>query len=322
MLPLFLLAFLHTEMQWRECEQDQDRVCSYPSYLGYETWQGLDLHWLAFIPGAIADAMPDSITPFPDRGRRGPALRYLIAFGSVAALWWVVGIWWERLHSGRLLPKQKEIAPRATAADRTIHTLVRPDDLQRHEGWIPWPLLTDAASVLPAMLLSMALVECGIFPGALRGRAAWLAISALLISLSAWAALADTERNQDELFLMSPPCSPTVCDAMMLQAPALLVALLVGLVTGSKAVTFIAVGSCWLTIVSIAQGRWPARTRVYLAIRPPLRAIYILVFGMTLIGWLIRGSQHGPTGSLGAVAGSGALVWVLRPEDPRAHAPA
>jgi hypothetical protein len=184
------------------------------------------------------------------------------------------------------------------------------------------PLLTDAACGLPAMLLSMALVECGIFPGALRGRAAWLVISALLISLSVSTAAADTEPDPDPPFLMSPRWSPTVSDAMMLQAPALLAALLVGFVTGSKAVTFIAVSASWLTLVSIGQGRWPARTRVYLAIRPLLRAIFILVFGMTLLGWLIGGSQHGPTGSLGAVAGSGALVWVLRPEDTRAHAPA
>jgi len=38
---------------------------------------------------------------------------------------------------------------------------------------------------------------------------------------------------------------------MMLQAPALLAALLVGFVTGSKAVTFIAVSASWLTLVSI-----------------------------------------------------------------------
>jgi len=114
LLPLFLLAFLRTEMQWRECEQDREPVCfSYPSYLQHETWQGLDLHWLAFIPGAIADALPDSITPFPDRSRRRLALRYLIAFGSVAALWWVVGIWWERLHSGhRLKPEQRRLRRR------------------------------------------------------------------------------------------------------------------------------------------------------------------------------------------------------------------
>jgi len=337
MVPLFLLTFIRADVRWRECQNGAQSICfPYPMYLDYESQQGLDLHWPALLPAALLNQLPDSINPNLDRPSRTQGLRYVIAVGGVIAIWWLVGWWWERLLCGRRLSahrrKLRWCILLMVGALGLLGPLILYEGIR---GGYEGPTITDAACLFPSMLIVMSLAECGVLASLLSGNGARIAIPASLLCLYAWAdATYRTERFQNET--RSQACiakpgemcinlpfdpSPQILDAAALQLPPLLLASLPSLAVPSRvpveltptiAFRYILAGLYWYTVVSLAQRKWPATTRVYERIRTPLSVVCSAVFGFAFLCWVFGYARHGSGGMLGLALGMLALILAFR----------
>ena len=341
MIPLFLLAFIRAEIQWRKCPEG---ICfSYPNYLNYESRQALDLHWPALLPAALLNQLPESINADSDRPPRTQILRYVITVGSVIAIWCLVGRWWERLLCGRRLSAHRRKLRWSILLLVGVVSLLGPLILYEGiRGGYEGPTITDAACIFPTMLIVMSLAECGVLDRILNGNGARVTIPALLLCLYAWAdGTYRTERFQNEArsksciaqpwemcisFPFSP--SPQVLDGIALQLPPLLLASLPSLAVQTRVSfestpaivsRYLLVGVYWLAVVSLAQGKWPATTRFFERIRTPLVVSCRVVFGFAFLFWVIGHARHGSGGMLGIVLGIGALILALRVTRDRAR---
>jgi hypothetical protein len=306
-------------------------------YLNYESWQALDLHWPALLPAALLNQLPESINPDYDRAPRTQRLRYIITVGSVTAIWWLVGRWWERLLYGRRVSAQRRKLRWSILLLVGVLSLLGPLFLyQGIRGGYEGPTITDAACIFPLMLIVMSLAECGVLARLLNGNGARMVIPASLLCLYAWAdATYRTERFQNEarsqacipqpgemcisLPFFSP--SPQILDDIALQLPPLLLASLPSIALPSRdpvesipaiAFSYALVGLYWYTVVSLAQQKWPATTRVYEWIRTPLAVLCSIVFVFAFLCWVFGYPHRGSGGMLGLTLGMAALIFVFR----------
>ena len=105
MVPLFAISFVRVETRWRDraVELDaRDMSWDLSLYVPYHIRQGLDLHWLGLTAPAMLNLLPRSMTKMSSTPLAGP-LPYGAAFASVAAVWFLFGLWMKRLNSGRRL---------------------------------------------------------------------------------------------------------------------------------------------------------------------------------------------------------------------------
>lgn len=337
MVPLFLLTFIRADVQWRECLNGAQSMCfPYPMYLNYESRQALDLHWPALLPAALLNQLPESINPDYDRAPRTQRLRYIITVGSVTAIWWLVGRWWERLLYGRRLSAQRRKLRWSILLLVGVLSLLGPLFLyQGMRGGYEGPAITDAACIFPSMLMVMSLAECGVLSRILSGKTVRVAIPALLLGLYVWAdATYRTERFQNEA--RSQACipqpgamcidllffpSPQILDEVALQLPPLLLASLPSMAVPSRvpgdsvsaiAFSYVLVGLYWYSVVSLAQGQWPATTHAYEWIRKPLAVSCGAAFGFAFPCWVIGYPHRGSGGMLGLTLGMAALIFAFR----------
>jgi len=348
MVPLFLLAFIRADVRWRECLNGAQGICfTYPLYLSYESRQALDLHWPALLPAVLLNQLPESINPNPDKPPRTQRLRYVITVASVIAIWWLVGRWWERLLFGRRLSAHRWKLRWSILLLAGVLSLLGPLILYEGiRGGYEGPAITDAACIFPSMLIVMSLAECGVLARLLKGTGARIAIPASLLCLYAWAdATYRTECFQNEarsqacipqpgamcitLPFFSP--SPQILDEVALQLPPLLLASLPSIAVPSTvpieslpaiAFSYVLVGLYWYTVVSLAQEKWPATTRVYEQIRTPLAVLCSIVFGFAFLCWMLGYPHHGSGGMLGLALGMVALIFAFRAKRKRGPTPA
>lgn len=339
MVPLFLIAFAKTDIRWRECTNDLGRVCfPYPTYLQYEVRQGLDIHWPALLPAILLDQLPDSIDPNAPKQGRAQWPRLLITISGLVGCWYCIGVWWQRLVSGHRISVGRKAARYgilcatgilATIAGLVIYLGVR--------GGFEGPTMTDAGCLLPVLLVVMALVECGAVDRYFTPQRLRLAIPLFLTLLYAWSNTAlQAERSDYDSRNASVSCkelpgqicfnwpfmsSPLIQDGLALHWPPLLLASLPTLISSShfpsQSLTmmgfhFFLVWTYWLTIISLAQRRWPATTGPYQAIRPWLVGCCAVILGFSLLAWLLGASQHGPTPALAVTLGMAGVICSLQ----------
>jgi hypothetical protein len=334
MIPIFLLAFVRAELRWRDCSQDEGRVCfNYPTYLRYETRQALDVHWPSLLPTALLHQLPYSISPAFDKERQTPVLRYIVTVSSVVCFWYAVGLWWERLLAGSRLRPQSRVLRWSLLVLLIILTplVVLSVCLGIRGGW-EGPTMTDAGFLAPALLVSMGLVEC-LAAGSFRQvTIARVVLASLLLCLYCWADSgfrrehkAYQQRNKREAadpgavgFTLPFFPSPEIQDALALQLPALLVGALpsaIGSLSSDSmpatAFRCLVVWFYWFTLTALPVGRWPVNTRAYFAARRPLTIACTAVFLLAFLAWIVAESAHGPTPTLGIAVGTGAIVVAL-----------
>ena len=173
------------------------------------------------------------------------------------------------------------------------------------------------------MLVLLALAECGGAGPFLRTKWFRIATPILLVAIFAGADRADLQSRR--LIHVLFAIRPEALDGLALNGiPVALPSIVFHPQSqlGRAASTAFRCGLVyvyWFVLVSVAQGQWPAGTRVYSAIRGWLAAAFLVVFGLSLLGWLLASGDHGPTGAFGSMAGTGLAAIALRTPGGLSH---
>lgn len=335
MLPLFLLALLRAETEWKECEEDLRRVCFYyPLSTPYELRQRIDMHWIAILPAGMVKLHPASLS---SRSHRLPAFhwpRIAVTSLSCGAVWYLIGLWAQRFKDGKRL----SIQGRAFRFALLVFVLfVVPllcfSAYLEMRGGYEGPQFANAGFLMPLALAVLGLADLNVFPSGLRQRSIRLGLALMLALLYAWTdnsyqsqlhefkKLQATKSDSHGFSILLPfqPRSETL-DGFGLQAPVLLFAELPGMLFGLsranpvfRVFRVIIVCAYWFAVFSLlVPGRLVA-SRVLIGARPWLRGILFAFCLIFIIGWLNARSDGSPC--FGFIVGTGIPLFALRPRN-------
>lgn len=304
-LPLVMVlhlavALVRVEIKRQWCGADVERICmKYPHYLSYGVQQQVDLHWLAISPVMELEVLPQ--------------LRWLLAIGGCAVVWFGIARWIETLRDGGALSARGKIAKLfVVVLTVVVAPIILLSALLGIRGGWEGSAVTAPSLVIPLVVAVLGWKDLGWRPPPRVGLAC-------LLALFYYVAAEPLEDPAGIAFEMPFSRRPETMEALGVHAPAILLLLVPAALFRVSitewpwnAMAAVVIGGYWFVIFTL-MGPGLQRGQAFVSmVRPWLLLVLLPVASLLTLSWLAGNSNHGSTPVFGAMVGMWVAIYALR----------